>query len=381
MKSDKQPGNNEAETTMTEETKPQSALRSDNNQENNGQEILTTVTTHGPAQQQIAIPSVIPLLPIRNAVAFPGTVMPLNIGRETSKRSVENALASNKLIGIVTQRDAQVENPGPSDLYTWGSVGFILKLLKLSDGDQTIVIHGLLRFKIVQIIQAEPFFMAKIEVHSDPAETPGDTELEALVHNVRKMANRVIDLSPNVPEEASVILNNIAQAGALADFLAANLNIAIEQKQEILETLPIKARIEKVNTALANQLDVLELSSKLQDQVKESINKTQRQYFLQEQLKAIQKELGETDQRTSEIEDLKKRIAQAKMPPDVEKEALREVDRMSKISIMSPEYSVARDYVEWLIMIPWSKSTHDTLDIKQAKKILDADHYDLEKVK
>ncbi|MFA5864745.1 MAG: endopeptidase La [Phycisphaerae bacterium] len=346
-----------------------------------GQDILTTVTTHGPSQQQVAIPSVIPLLPIRNAVAFPGTVMPLNIGREASKKGVEKALAGNKLIGIVTQRDPQVENPMEKDLYSWGTIGFILKLLKMSDGDQTIVIHGLLRFKITQLVHTEPFLSAKIEVHDDPKEAPVAKELEALVHNVHGMANRVIELSPNVPEEAAVILNNITQPGALADFLAANLNISVEQKQEILETLPVKQRLERVNTSLANQLDVLELSSKLQDQVKDSINKTQRQYFLQEQMKAIQKELGETDQRTGDLEDIRKRIAEAKMPSEVEKEALRELDRMAKIPMASPEYSVARDYVEWLVVIPWSKQTTDGLDIKKAKKILDTDHYDLEKVK
>jgi ATP-dependent Lon protease len=382
MNNDKLEDKREVNAVMSNENQETTAKNRTNAPEI-GQEILTTVTTQGPAQQQVAIPSIIPLLPIRNAVAFPGTVMPLNIGRESSKKSVENALEGNKLIGILTQRDSQVEKPTQKDLYTWGSVGFILKLLRMSDGDQTIVVHGLLRFKIVELIHAEPFMMARIEVYNDPKqeEIENKTELEAIVHNVRSMANRVIELSPNVPEEASVILNNINHAGALADFLAANLNISTEQKQKILETLPIKERLESVHTALANQLDVLELSSKLQDQVKESINKTQRQYFLQEQLKAIQKELGESDQRTTEIEELKARINEAKMPKDVEAEALREIDRMAKIPLASPEYSVARDYVEWLIVIPWSKQTTDTLDIKQAKKILDADHYDLEKVK
>ncbi len=368
--------------TMSTENQNQVDTRSKTDGvKDNGHEILTTVTTHGPGQQQVSIPNIIPLLPIRNAVAFPGTVMPLNIGRETSKKSVESALADNKLIGVITQRDSQVENPKIEDLYTWGTVGFILKLLKMNDGDQTIVVHGLLRFKIKQIIHAEPFLLARIEIHSDPKESPISTELEALVHNVRNMANRVIELSQNVPEEASVILNNITHAGTLADFLAANLNITVEQKQDILETLPVPERMEKVSKAIANQLDVLELSSKLQDQVKESINKTQRQYFLQEQMKAIQKELGETDQRTGELEDLRKRVTEAKMPEEVEKEALRELDRMSKIPLVSPEYSVARDYVEWLVVLPWAKQTTDALDIKKAKKILDTDHYDLEKVK
>ncbi len=351
-------------------------------EENNSKgNILTTVTTHGPGQQTVNIPDIIPLVAIRNAVAFPGTVMPLNIGRESSKRAIENALADNKIVGIITQKDPQVEKPSHQDLYNWGTVGFILKLLKMSDGDQTIVVHGLLRFRIVELIQTEPFLLARIKVQRDPKDFETDTELEALVHNIRNMANRIIELSPNVPEEASLVLENITHPGALADFLAANLNIPTEQKQEILETIDIRKRLQKVSGAMANQLEVLELSSKIQDQVKESISKTQRQYFLQEQLKAIQKELGQADQRTGELEELRKRVEQAQMPEEAYKEAQRELDRMSKIPLASPEYSVARDYVEWLCVIPWNKQTTDTLDIKKAKKVLDNDHYDLEKVK
>ncbi len=353
----------------------------DSSENENGNNILTTVTTHGPGQQTVSIPDVIPLIAIRNAVAFPGTVMPLNIGREASKRAVENALADNKIVGIVTQKDPQIEKPTHQDLYNWGTVCFILKLLKMSDGDQTIVVHGLLRFRIIELIQTEPFLLAKIQVKRDPKEMTMDTELEALVHNIRSMANRIIELSPNVPEEASLILENITHPGALADFLAANLNISAEQKQDILETIDVRKRLQKVSSAIANQLEVLELSSKIQDQVKESISKTQRQYFLQEQLKAIQKELGQSDQRTGELDELTKRVEDAHMPEEAYKEAHRELERMSKIPIASPEYSVARDYVEWLCVIPWSKQTKDTLDIKKAKKILDADHYDLEKVK
>ncbi len=354
---------------------------SDSAESNSRNNILTTVTTHGPGQQTVSIPDIIPLIAIRNAVAFPGTVMPLNIGREASKRAIENALADNKIIGIITQKDPQIEKPSHKDLYNWGTVGFILKLLKMGDGDQTVVIHGLLRFRIVELIQAEPFLLAKIKVHRDPKELKTDTELEALVHNIRNMANRIIELSPNVPEEASLVLENITHPGALADFLAANLNIPTEQKQDILETIDIRKRLQKVSSAMANQLEVLELSNKIQDQVKESISKTQRQYFLQEQLKAIQKELGQADQRTGELEELRKRVEEANMPEEAYKEALRELDRMAKIPLASPEYSVARDYVEWLCVIPWNKQTTDTLDIKKAKKILDSDHYDLDKVK
>jgi len=346
-----------------------------------GAKILTTITTEGPAQQEVAIPNVLPLLAVRNTVGFPGTVMPLNIGREPSKLAVSAALSGNKLIGIVTQRNPDTEHPGPEDLYSWGTVGVVLKLLRMPGGDQTIVVHGLLRFQIVQFLQAKPYMTGRIEVFGDSKAPEEDTELQAMTHNIRNMANRVIDLSDNMPDEAQVVLSNITHSGALADFLAANLNLSISEKQDILETVNIKHRLEKVSTALAEQLDVLELSTKIQKQVKDSIGKTQRQYFLREQLEAIQKELGEFDQRGGELDDLRKRVAGAKMPPEVEKEAIREIDRMAKIPTMSPEYSVARDYVEWFCVLPWSKSTEDQLDIRQARKILDKDHYDLEKVK
>ncbi len=355
-------------------------LQEEDAEEKDDRNIITIGPNQPTGTQMVRIPEILPILPVRNAVAFPGTVMPLNVGREPSLRAVENALSENKLIGIVAQKRAETEKPNPDDLHRWGTVGYILKLLKMSDGNQTIVIHGLVRFRLIEFIQVEPFMLAKVEIYKDP-EVKLTKEVEALVHNIRTSANRIIELSPNVPEEASVVLNNIAHPGALADFLAANLNIPIDQKQDILETLDVKKRLEKVNSILISQLDVLELSNKIQDQVKESISKTQRQYFLQEQLKAIQKELGQIDQRTGELEELRKRIEEAKMPEDARKEAERELDRMSKIPIASPEYSVARDYVEWLCMLPWSKQTEDNLDVKRAKKILDADHYNLEKVK
>ena len=345
------------------------------------QEILTTVNTINPPQQQIAIPDVLPLLPLRNAVAFPGTVMPLSIGREKSKRAVNATLTDNKLIAIVTQHKAETEDPQLDDLHRWGTVGLILKLLRMDDGDQTIVTHGLLRFQITELVRNKPYMVAKIAVHTDPPIEQPDTQTDALTHSVRRMAHRIIELSPNVPEEAAVVLDNLTHPGALADFLAANLAIPTQLKQEILETLDIKPRLQKVSSAMGSQLDMLELSNKIQDQVKESINKSQRHYFLQEQLKAIQEELGETDQRTDDLAELKKRIAQAKMPPSVEKEAIREVDRMAKIPTISPEYSVANDYVEWLCDLPWAKSTTDNLDITRARKTLNADHYDLNKVK
>jgi len=369
-----------SKTDEKEQQDRQEIPQTDDSAKDSHSGIITTLTATGPTQQQIAIPELIPILPLRNAVAFPGTVMPLNIGRHKSKQAVDTALSDNKLIGVLAQRNPEIEDPESSDLYEWGTIALILKLLRMPDGDQTIVTQGLVRFHVLEFTQTQPYLVARISAHADP-HVESNTEIDALVHNVRQMARRVIDLSPNVPDEAAMVLSNISEPGALSDFLAANLNLSTPQKQQILETLDVKARLKKVSLALASQLEVLELSSKLQDQVKESISKSQRQYFLQEQLKAIQKELGETDQRTSELEEFRRRVAEAKMPKNVEKEALREIDRMAKIPIASPEYSVAADYVTWLCSLPWAVSTEDNMDIRRAKSVLNADHYDLEKVK
>ncbi|MFQ6049088.1 MAG: LON peptidase substrate-binding domain-containing protein, partial [Phycisphaerae bacterium] len=329
--------------------------------------------------ERVSIPEHLPLLPLRDAVAFPGTIMPLAVGREKPKRLLDAVLTGNKLAGLVAQRSSQADEPSLDELYRVGTAALVLKLFKMPDGNQSIVVHGLVRFEIEDVVQSEPFLVAKVKIREDRFEP--STELEALMHNVREAANRVIELSPNVPDEAKVVLSNIDHPGGLADFLAANLSLNVADKQELLETFDVAERLRKVHARLARQLEVLELSRKLQDQVKRQIDKSQRQYYLQEQLKAIQKELGQLDQRTAELQELQQRIEQARMPETVQNEALRELDRMSKIPTASPEYSVAHGYIDWLCRLPWAVSTEDVLDIRRAEKILDEDHYDLEKVK
>jgi ATP-dependent Lon protease len=329
--------------------------------------------------EQIEIPEIISILPIRNAVAYPGTVMPLSIGRKRSKTLIEEVSSQNSIIGLITQINPDTDHPTPGQLYKVGTIASILKTIKMPQNMLHIIVHCQCRFKIVQIISTEPYIKAKIQPlysHARITKT-----LKAMMVNVRQTANKVISLSPNVSEEASVLLENIENPSALADFIAANLTIELSAKQKLLEELNAQKRLERVQVELTNQLEVLELSQKIQGQVRESIDKTQREYFLQEQLKAIQDELGVNDKKSEETQKILLAIKKAKMPATVEAEAKRELDRMAKMHPSSPEYSVIRTYLDWVCELPWSVSTKDSLSIESSQKILNHDHYGLDKIK
>jgi len=328
---------------------------------------------------QFKLPDEIGILPIRNAVVFPGTVTPLAVGREKSKALLNDTVPNKSVIGLVTQFNADKDNPGFKDIYTVGTAATVLKVIKMPQGSMHIIVHGVARFKITKRLTTKPYLKAKVQLLESKKRMT--KKLQAMIVSVRHAANRVISLSPNVPEEASVLLENIEDPSALADFLAANLNLQIPDKQQLLEELDPGKRLERISLALANQLEVLELSHKIQGKVRDSVDKNQREYFLQEQLKAIQTELGKDDGRGEEIQQLKKNIKNAKMPTKVQAEAMRELDRLSKIPPASPEYSVIRTYLDWVCELPWSIQTEDRLDINQAQRILNRDHYNLKKVK
>ncbi len=328
---------------------------------------------------QFKLPQTIGILPIRNAVAYPGTVTPLAIGRDKSKALLADTKPNESVIGLVTQRNAGIDEPDFRDLYSVGTAASVLKVIKLPQGSIHIVVHGLTRFKIQKVVAREPYLRAKVKAIE--VKFRMTKRLQALMVSVRQAANRAIALSPNVPEEASVLLENIENPSALADFLAANLNLEISIKQQLLEELDAGKRLEQISVLLANQLEVLELSHKIQGRVRDSIDKSQREYFLQEQLKAIQSELGHKDLRTEELKDIRKSIKKARMPKKVEEEALRELDRLGKIPPSSPDYSVIRTYLDWICELPWSIQTEDRIDITKAERILNKDHYDLVKVK
>src|SRR5687767_14605108 len=339
----------------------------------------TTIRTGGNGQR-LVLPNVIPVLPIRNIVVFPGTVMPLNVGRIKSKALLDEVMPNEKLIGVITQKNPEVEDPGVEDLYPVGVACVILKLFKLPDGNQSIIVHGVARFRLKRVVQTEPFSVGEIEIVEDVVE-PGPS-LDALVASVRQQAMRVIELSPNTPDEAQQVLNGITSPSALADFLAANLQSDTAEKQRVLEELNVESRLRMIAARLATQLDVLELQNKIQSQVKENIDKSQRRYYLQEQMKAIRRELGEHEGgAASEVEGLREKLVAARLPENVMKEAERELQRLESIPSASPEYGVIRTYLTLLSELPWTTVTPDKLDLAEARRILDRDHHGLDKVK
>jgi ATP-dependent Lon protease len=332
-------------------------------------------------QEGSGLPSTLelPILAIRNTVIFPVLAFPINVGRDKSLSAVDQALEGDKLLGILAQRDAKNEDPETDDLYLTGTVVKILKSVKMPGNKLSVIIQGLARIKVKSFTQDGPHLRAQVEVFEEPAEHP--RELEAKMGNLRELAQRIIDLSPQIPSEASFLVRSIDNPGVLADIVASNLSIGVEEKQDLLDSFDTGKRMDKVVALLNKEIQVLELSNKIQTEVKGEMDKAQREYFLREQLKAIQKELGEVDDRQEEFEELKKAIKKARMPKEVEKTAFKELKRMSRMSPGAAEYTVSRTYIDWLIELPWSRSTEDALEIARAAEILDEDHYDLAKVK
>ena len=330
-------------------------------------------------EDSMRMPEVIGILPIRSAVAFPGTVMPIAIGREQSKKLIADTTPHETIFGLVAQRDPDIEDPTPEDIYEVGTAASVLKAIKMPGGTLNIIVHGITRFEILEVVQTKPYIKARVRLLN--GKTRMTKKLRALMVNVRDAAHQVISLSPNLPEEAAILLDNVESPSALVDFLAATLSISTDEKQELLEETNANRRLEIISVHLANQLELLELSHKIQGQVRDSIDKSQREYYLQEELKAIQAELGQEDRRTEEINDLRDRIILAKMGTEAEEEALRELDRMSKTHSASPDYGVMRTYLEWICDLPWAVTTEDSINIKKAERILEADHYGLAKIK
>ena len=330
-------------------------------------------------KDRMFIPAELPILPLRGTVAYPDLVMPLIVGREKSIRLIDEAMNNGKMIAIITQKNPDVEDPDIEDLYTVGTVASIMKMVKMVDGSQRVVIQGICRFKLIEFSQKEPHLRANIMPIFEDYQK--DIEIDAMYLNLKNLYRKAIEMAPYLSSELAQIATKVENPGNLADLIASTINIAVTEKQEILEKIDLKERLKKTTIYLNREVETLELSSKIQSHVKEGIDKTQREYYLREQLKAIQKELGETDDRLNEIDEIRKKVLEAKMPEDVQKIAEKELERLSRMSSMSAEYTVSRTYLDWLTDIPWSKATEDNLDIDAANQILNEDHYDLEKVK
>jgi ATP-dependent Lon protease len=333
-------------------------------------------------ERPFEIPGELPVLPLRDTVLFPNSFMPLAVARESSVRLIDEAIADRRLIGVFTQREASVEEPGQDDLYPVGTVTHIHKMFKLPDGSLRLIVQGLTRIRLDRVTASRPYLRAAVSPAPEVLLDADRLEIDALQRNIKSNFQQVVSLSPLLSDDLQTLAMNIAEPGRLADFIASSLTtIATPLKQEVLETLNVRERMDKLHRILIKESEVLELGSKIQSQVQSEVGKNQREYFLREQMKAIQKELGEGDDQTKEIEELREKIESAGMPEAVKKEARRELDRLSKMPPAAAEYTVSRTYLDWLVALPWAKRTDAVIDLGRTKAVLDADHSDLEKAK
>lgn len=327
-----------------------------------------------------SLPEIMPVLPVRGSVMFPGTIVPLGVGRPASRKMLDESLPKSKIIALFSQKDEEVEDPTLDDLHPVGTAAMVLKLIRQADDNISLIVHGLGRITLEEMVQTKPYFKARVKT---PTEKPGSgKKFDAEVSQLRDQAHALIDLSPNAPEQALTVMMNIDDPGALADFLGANLALDVEQKQDLLEEYNVAKRVRMVHVHLSSQLEILKLQEKIQADVQSSIGDTQRRFYLREQIKAIQKELGEDESGGDHaVEQLAKRLEEADPPEKVMDEATRELDRLKSIPPASPEYSVITTYLELIADLPWNKASDDNLDLQRARKVLDRDHFDLDKVK
>ncbi|HEX6928519.1 MAG TPA: endopeptidase La [Gammaproteobacteria bacterium] len=339
----------------------------DNNQENL------------PAARPKLPDDVIIVLPVRNTVLYPGMVMPLSLGRQRSIAAVQEAVKADRPVAVLMQKDPAEENPGPDDLHRTGTFASVLRFVTTGDGVHHLIAQGEKRVRIVDFVDGHPFLLARFEVIREPDESGKDIEARRL--NLRQRAHEVLELLPQVPEELKTGLDQVESASLLADSIAFYLDIRPEEKQDILQTVALIPRMDRVQAMLDYRLEVLQLQDRISQRTRESLSLRQREALLREQLKSIQQELGEDNEGTEELQQLREAIAKAGMPHDTEEHAHRELKRLERIPVASPEYSMTRTYLEWLTELPWSKSSNDVIDIERARQVLDEDHFGLDKIK
>ncbi|WP_018126241.1 endopeptidase La [Balneola vulgaris] len=325
------------------------------------------------------IPESLPILPLKNTVLFPGVVVPITVGRDRSLALVKEAYAGDKIIGVVTQKDEDVEEPEASDLHTVGTMARIIKLIKMPDGSKSIVIQGKSAFEVEEFTQSDPYFKAKVKSYPKEMDIQG-VELDASIRNIKETATRIINLSPNIPTEATIAVNNINSPSFLLNFISSNLNVGINKKQELLEIQNFSENLKRVMEFLEQEVQVLDMSEKIRTKVKSDIDDQQREFYLRQQMKAIQEELGE-DAEHQEIEKLREKLKTKDLPEHAKTEAEKELRRLEMTPNSSPNYGIIHSYLEWILDLPWNEYSEDKLDLKYAKEVLDEDHYGLEKVK
>jgi ATP-dependent Lon protease len=352
---------------MAEQTRSERKVAKENNSQNN---------TSNNNEQDRALP----ILPVRDTVLFPHAVLPLTVGRESSVQLI-NSLGEDKTIVVIAQREARIDSPQPADLYTVGTLAIVHKVVKMPNQSLFVFAEGLDRVRLGEFAQLQPFMRATVTTVPE-AIPPKSSEVEALQRNVLTLFQQIVAGSPTLSDELSTVAMNIEEPGRLVDFIASSLpSLSTADKQDTLETTNVRVRLEKINQHLAKELEVQQLRNKIQSEVQDRVQQTQREYYLREQMKAIQKELGEQDEGQRDTEELRQKIEAAGMPDEVKKEALKELGRLSRMSPMAADYGVTRNYIEWLAVLPWAKTSGGDVDIVKAKEVLDADHYDLKKVK
>ena len=345
-------------------------------------EAPTEVVSAVSETRSLPLPSELPVLPLRDTVLFPNSFMPLAVARESSVRLIDDAIAAGKVIGVFAQRDPALDEPIQADLYPVGTATHIHKMFRLPDGSLRLIVQGLSRVTLDEIVALKPYLRAKVSAVEDVLRDEDRLEIDALLRNIKSNFQKVVSLSPLLSDDLQTLAMNIEEPARLADFIASSLStISTPTKQEVLETLDVRARMDSLNRILIKELEVLELGSKIQSQVQSEVGKNQREYFLREQLKAIQKELGEDDDQQKEIEELREKIEAAGMPEAVLKEANRELERLSRMPVAAAEYTVSRTYLDWLVALPWNVRTDEVIDLKRTKEILDREHSGLDKAK
>jgi ATP-dependent Lon protease len=331
------------------------------------------------SQEEMAIPEVLPLLPIRDKAYFPHMIFPLFVGRDKSVRALEEARGQDRYILLVAQKDVAIDDPQPEDLYEMGTVVEIMQVLNLPDATVRVMLEGAARVRIREYLQTEPFYRVRVEVL--PEDDEKSLETEALMRSVTAQFHQVVELGKQIPPEALITVMNIDEPGRLADTITPYLSLKIDAQQDLLETISPTERLEKLNILLKKETEILEIQKNIRNKVEKEMGDTQREFILREQLKAIQSELGERDERTSEIEEYRAKIEAAGMPEEVRDRSLKELDRLEKMPFAAPEGVVVRTYLDWLVALPWSKQTDEILDMEEAARVLDEDHYGLTKVK
>src|SRR5437016_6733031 len=335
----------------------------------------------GSEQQQVSIPDVLAVLPLPDIVVFPYMIVPLFVNRDRSAKAVDQALSENRMILMVSQKNAAVDDPKAEDLHDFGTVSVIMRMLKLPDGRVRILVQGFSRAKVELYDESKPYITAKVQPKTEPQVIPDSIELEAVIRNVKSSLEKMVSLGKNISPDLVAIASNLDDPARLSDLIASNLDLKVDKAQEVLELIDPVERLRRVHALMAKEIEVLEIQNDINTQARGEMDKSQREFYLRQQMKAIQQELGEGNELQEEIEQYRDKVKKAKMPKDVTEEAERQLGRLERMHPDAAETATLRNYLDWMVSLPWSKATKDNLDLTKAQKILDEDHYGLEKIK